>query len=237
MRLYDITHFQGAIRLYETEKHKSHINPVFKIAVIYVKWFMVISQNLYKNKYQTDTARLKYFDYGSNANYFITICTKDRIHHFGEIIKNEIVLSDIGLQAEKCWLEIPKHFHIVHLHDLVIMPNHIHGIIEIDKTKFVKGTDVVNDGVETHPAETQNIASLQIGTDFNKFGPQSQNLPSIIRGFKIGVTKWCRTNTNIHDVWQSKYHEHVIRDIDSYGKIQQYIQNNVLCWEDDEMNK
>jgi putative transposase len=54
---------------------------------------------------------------------------------------------------------------------------------------------------------TQNIASLPK----NKFGPQSQNLASIIRGFKIGITKYARLN-RIDFYWQSRYHDHIIRN-------------------------
>ncbi|MES2426253.1 MAG: hypothetical protein V4560_04740 [Bacteroidota bacterium] len=40
----------------------------------------------YKNKYRIPTARLSNWDYGSHGLYYITICTKDRISYFGDII-------------------------------------------------------------------------------------------------------------------------------------------------------
>lgn len=54
-----------------------------------------------------------------------------------------------------------------------------------------------------------------------------------MRGFKIGVTKWHRANTDIYNVWQRSYHDHVIRDETSYLKISNYILNNPNSWEDD----
>ncbi|MES2776162.1 MAG: hypothetical protein V4722_18435 [Bacteroidota bacterium] len=87
----------------------------------------------YKGKYRISSARLANWDYTSNGSYFITICTKDRIHFFGEISNDEMHLTEIGILAEKFWFEIPEHFPFVELGNFVVMPNHIHGIIIIDK--------------------------------------------------------------------------------------------------------
>jgi len=60
----------------------------------------------------------------------------------------------------------------------------------------------------------------------NKFGSQSQNLASIIRGFKIGVTKYARNNTDIFDTWQPIFHDHIIRNEKEFEKISEYIMYN-----------
>jgi REP element-mobilizing transposase RayT len=87
----------------------------------------------FKNKYRSETTRLQKWNYGWNAAYFVTICTKNRIHFFGNIINGENNLSEIGEMANKYWLEIPNHFPFVKLGAFVIMPNHVHGIVIIDK--------------------------------------------------------------------------------------------------------
>ena len=46
---------------------------------------------------------------------------------------------------------------------------------------------------------------------------------AIIRGFKIGVTKWMRQNNVIHDVWQWNYYEHIIRDERELSEMINYI--------------
>ncbi|MGC9375830.1 MAG: hypothetical protein ACP5DQ_12405, partial [Bacteroidales bacterium] len=69
----------------------------------------------------------------------------------------------------------------------------------------------------------------------NQFGPQSQNMASIIRGFKIGVTKNARL-VNPDFAWQSRYHDHIIRNQISYQNISEYIINNPLKWDDDQFN-
>ena len=67
----------------------------------------------------------------------------------------------------------------------------------------------------------------------NKFGPQSKNLASIIRGFKSAVTSFARIN-HIGFGWQPRFYEHIIRTSDSYQRISQYIANNPANWQDDQ---
>ena len=67
---------------------------------------------------------------------------------------------------------------------------------------------------------------------YKKIIPRS--IGAIVRGFKIGVTKWFRKNTDIHTVWQRNYYEHIIRDEKFCYQISQYIKNNPLKWQDDQ---
>ncbi|MFN0290674.1 transposase [Pedobacter helvus] len=191
----------------------------------------------FQNKYRIPSARAAWWDYGLNATYFITICTKDRKHYFGKVVSGEMILSPFGKFAQQCWNEIPLHFPFVILDEFVVMPNHIHGIIIIDKmdddTLGVKTQNFASpDGMKSK--ETQDFVSLPDGAN-NKFGPQSQNLASIIRGFKIGVTKLVRTQ-NPNFAWQPRYHDHIIRDQKAYENISNYIRNNPSNWEKDKFN-
>jgi len=186
----------------------------------------------YKNKYRIQSTRLQNWDYGWNGAYFVTICTKNRECYFGDIADGKMQLSEIGEMANKYWLEIPQHFSFVKLNSFVVMPNHIHGIIVIDKINV----------------ETQNFAPLLQkqtlpSTPKNRFGPQSKNLASIIRGFKIGVTKNARlyekAQYKAQDIaplpfkWQSRFYDHIIRNEKSFNKISEYIINNPENWEKD----
>ena len=87
----------------------------------------------YQDNYRVQSARLSSWDYRSNAAYFITICTLNREHYFGEITRRSMQLSEIGKKVKDNWLDIPNHFSFVMLDAFVIMPNHLHGIIVIDK--------------------------------------------------------------------------------------------------------
>jgi REP element-mobilizing transposase RayT len=189
----------------------------------------------YKNKYRIPSARLQNWDYGWNGAYFITICTHNREQYFGKIINKKMALSEIGILAEKYWYEIPQHFPFVKLGEFVVMPNHIHGIIIIDKTNNYTNMNATI-------VETQNFASLQPPQQQyqpplskNKFGPQSKNLASIIRGYKIGVTKHAK-KINPMWKWQSRYYDHIIRNEKSFNTITEYIINNPIKWVDDKFN-
>ena len=75
----------------------------------------------YRGKYRIPSARASWWNYGWNAAYFVTICTKNRAHHFGRIIKGKMQLSEIGEIANTCWLAIPEHFPFVELGNHVVM--------------------------------------------------------------------------------------------------------------------
>jgi len=90
-----------------------------------------MSEN-YKNKYRIKSICLQNWNYGWNAVYFVTICTYNSEHYFGRIINNKMELSAIGIIANILWFEIKNHSKNIELDGLVVMPNHVHGIIVID---------------------------------------------------------------------------------------------------------
>ena len=90
-----------------------------------------MSDELFRNKYRNDTARATWHDY-NGGEYFITICTKKREHHFGEIFDGTMQLSALGEYAEQCIKQIPMHNLYAQVPLFVIMPNHIHWIVMID---------------------------------------------------------------------------------------------------------
>ena len=176
---------------------------------------------LFKKKYRVESTRLPTWDYGPDGEYFVTICTQKRVPYFGEIRNGIMGLNELGNSAAIYWQEIPLHFPFVELGAWVMMPNHVHGVIIIDKSSV----------------EVQNSAPLR-NSDFqnNKFGPQSKNLASIIRGFKIGVTKYAKSH-NIDFKWQSGYYDHIIFGEKESIAIYEYIKNNPPKWENDHNNQ
>ena len=172
----------------------------------------------YKDQYRTETTRLKGWDYASTGHYFVTICEKNRRCVFGSIVDKTVALTPLGTVVMECWKEIPKHFPFVELDTFCIMPNHIHGIIVIKTDGSV---------------ETQNLASLHVHGTSNSFGPQSNNLASIVRGFKIGVTKYAHENDTLFQ-WQPRFFDRIIRDEQELHAVRNYIRNNPLEWALDE---
>ena len=182
----------------------------------------------FQNKYRVDTIRLQGYDYSQNGFYFVTICTKNREHYFGKIVTTKMVLAKIGQIARRELLKTEKIRKNVELDKWIIMPNHIHVII------------VINNDVAT--VATQCIASLpplpQLSIPLlktNKFGPQSNNLASIIRGFKMAVQNYATIN-KIDFTWQRRYYDHIIRNEKSLNRIREYIRNNPKNWHKDRNN-
>jgi REP element-mobilizing transposase RayT len=202
----------------------------------------------FKNKYRIPSARLQNWDYGAAALYFITICTQNRVHYFGVVRDGQMQLSDIGKIVESEWL---KTFTIRQDMNLwpgehVVMPNHFHAIIGIGVNKYnthsVAGCDkkwgtergFVRDRDAMHRVSTSHQSASQPSHPKNQFGPQSKNLASIIRGFKSSVTIGAR-KINPGFQWQSRFHDHIIRNNISFQKISNYIINNPINWKEDQL--
>ena len=89
----------------------------------------------FQNKYRIPSARLQSWDYGKNGAYFITICTKNRFHFFGEVVNEEMNFNENGAIAMQLWADIPNHFPYIELGNFTVMPNHVHGILIVEKTE------------------------------------------------------------------------------------------------------
>lgn len=175
--------------------------------------------------------RLTGYDYSRTGAYFITICTQNRERLFGNVINGSMALNDAGVMACQYWQVIPIHYPNVILDEFVVMPNHIHGILILDDNvhHHVGAQDSVPLPIRV-PLKTQCVPEHR----FQKIIPRS--IGAIIRGYKIGVTKWMRENTDMYAIWQRNYHEHIIRDDESFQRIRHYIANNPLHWGMDDNN-
>ncbi|KKP60240.1 MAG: hypothetical protein UR54_C0016G0005 [Candidatus Roizmanbacteria bacterium GW2011_GWA2_34_18] len=180
----------------------------------------------FKDKYRIQSSRLLNWDYSSNGYYFITICTKERKHFFGEIINNVMRLLKIGEIAQKYWLEIPKHFSFIELDEFVVMPNHIHGIVAIKNVFDIKCRDVINH------VSTDNVKK----NIYSKITPMNKHsLGKIIRWFK-GRTTFEIRKTESKFSWQSRFYDNIIRNEKSFCYIRKYIKENPMNWEEDRNN-
>lgn len=188
----------------------------------------------FKNKYRIKSARWKDWDYAQNGSYFITICTKDRECFLGEIIDGKMHYSQVGRVAKDELLKTPLMRKNVRLDEWVIMPNHVHAIVVIDNDISSEKSILV---------ETQCLASHHEGTNDtvhalsppNRFGPQRNNLPSIVRGFKTAVAIYA-TKQHLSFGWQPRYYDRIIRNDLELNRIRAYIQQNPENWEKDGSN-
>ena len=170
---------------------------------------------------QRRTIRLKDYDYSQNGMYFITICTQDKKKILGKIITNAVgndalvVPSKIGQIIIECWNNIQELNKNIYINEFIVMPNHIHGIIEIRNQKETNSNVEKKYGFEVE--ERRGRRSLQ----------------SVIKDFKSVTTR--RYNEIVNEknknmLWQKSYYEHVIRNEKEYYEIVKYIKNNPLKW-------
>ena len=159
----------------------------------------------FKDKYRIPSNRLRGWDYASNGHYYITIVTADRKRLFGEIVNGEMVLNDWGRIV---YDEFFKSFEMraeLFLGEFVLMPDHLHAIVIMDKTKCMDvGTcgdgshgnvscgDVSHGPVETHgraslrQRQSQPQQSQPMSTPFQR---QPQSISSFVAGFKSATVK------------------------------------------------
>ena len=172
---------------------------------------------------QRKQLRLKEYDYSQEGYYFITICTQNRKHILSKIIDvskqntkpvgadsisaQNVKLTCVGKLIEKIYLNLEKEFPNIKLHDYIIMPNHLHGIIEIYKRAEIDSAPTINKIIQTFKRHTTI---------------------EYIKGVKQGIYKPFDKR-----ILQRNYYEHIIRNEKEYLLIKQYIQNNPLNWEKD----
>jgi len=192
----------------------------------------------FRNKYRIESARATWHDYGYGI-YFITVCTKNHEHFLGEIKNaNEpmMQLSKIGKFLTEKIQNITNHCPYAEIPLFVVMPNHWHAIVFIDGDKTTYNRrDMAIWHVETRYVETRHATSLQ--------NEQMQNIANMqgwlsvsIGGIKSVVTKFANDN-DIDFAWQTRFHDHIIRDQNEINRIADYIENNPANWDADCYNE
>ena len=169
--------------------------------------------------------RLRGYDYSQNGLYFVTLCCHERQPLFGEVANDEMRLSDAGQVAYKEWEKTGAMRENIELHAFVVMPNHVHGIIEIVGAHCMR-PDVAPD-MQLGRVQVQGIQPGRV--------QRAPTVGDVVRGYKSAVTKRINhlRNASIPPVWQRNYYEHIIRNEASYLKIAEYIQTNPQRWGED----
>ena len=176
------------------------------------------------DEHHRQSIRLKEYDYSQEGLYFVTICVQKYACLFGQITEGKMCLSEIGEITGKLWYEIKNHASNIELHEFVVMPNHLHGIIEIIDA---------NVGAR-HALPTRAGHALPLQTRFQN--PGKNTLSSIVGSYKSAVSKYVHHLGFTKFSWQRNYYEHIIRNADSYTQIAQYIINNPINWKSDKFH-
>jgi len=215
----------------------------------------------YKNKYRTDSHRLRGWDYSANGMYFITLVTQHRICNLGEIVNQQMQLSDFGKIVDTEWKKSFKIRNELFCNEYIIMPNHLHTIIILKKTDEIDTADgrfgivATNDqpNVEDAPiVEKDGRPSLRRENDILANNTKKQlnfvclpkSISSFIAGFKSAINSKIddyidennldipKYNRNNH-FFQPNYYDHIIRNKTEFLRIKNYIINNPQNWETD----
>ena len=171
-------------------------------------------------KYRVDTARAKWWNYANNGVYFITICTKNREHFFGEILGEKMVLNDIGEIVADEWKRTAEIRPHIFLDEWVVMPNHFHGILVVR-----------NDCRDVLPKRLYGGVHKKM----SEISPTKNSISTAIRFFKRQTTIRAK-KINPQFAWQTRFHDHIIRNEKSLGNIRNYVQQNPALWHRDRNN-
>lgn len=173
--------------------------------------------------------RMKGFDYASDNLYFVTSCVKNNVCCLGRVVPvgtgrdlsvqnpqnqnpqnqnflkkseiNHIVeLNQYGLIVDAKIKWLMDQYPYVDVHNCIVMPNHFHLILEIDRLK---------DG--------QNSSKIK-------------SLSSLIGALKSTSSTEIHNAGLINFAWHRSFHDHIIRDENAYNKIFDYISNNPDNW-------
>ena len=205
--------------------------------------------------------RAKWHDY-NGAEYFVTICTKDRLHFFGEVVDGTMQLTDVGKYASQCIVKISEINPDAEIPLFVVMPNHIHMVIILDggggmpsptgqpspvglpyydspTEAQINGNvglphcDSPTNNDSTNDRSTNgNPTSERKDTEMQRRANRCGRLSHIIGQFKSAVTKFANAN-QIPFSWQPRYHDRIVRSRDEMNQIALYIEQNPMKWEMD----
>lgn len=165
--------------------------------------------------------RAHWHDYNGGA-YFVTVCTRNKVHYFGEIKNGEMELNSLGHKLNECIsyaingvnADIPVY---------VIMPNHFHCIVVIygDSDDASSSTGAIKE--KNHPED-----------EYEFIAHHGNPLSNIVGRIKAGVTRYANAS-EIEFGWQPRFHEHMIRNKEAKD-IVNYIQTNPQRWSTDCFN-
>ncbi len=206
--------------------------------------------------FKVDSSRKTNWDYTSPGIYFITICAVHHNKFFGKIIDNKMVLSSMGIIANEELLNTFKLRKNILLHEYLIMPNHVHILMEIKRSNQSIGSrdvaryvsTIQSTNVSTTPIKnistnkneyvftTRRPITPEQRQQYSQISPKPNSISSIIRSYKSAVTKRINPKT-VFFGWQPRFHDEVIKDKNQFIAVKTYIKNNPNNWHKDEYNK
>ena len=84
---------------------------------------------------QRKRLRLAGYDYATTGAYFVTVCSMERDQPFGRIVGDTVELNPLGRIAEDAWHAGDTFHPGVELEAFLVMPDHVHGIVWLDRRR------------------------------------------------------------------------------------------------------
>lgn len=179
--------------------------------------------------------RLKYRDYSAPGLYFVTVCSHYKHCTFGRVAGKNVELSPLGRIVEEAWFALSRRVSGIQLHAYVVMPNHIHGIVEIVHQKLAQQAAPLQRAPGFGPEVPRAAgfgAEVQRTGEFGQELRRTPSLSIIVRSFKADVTR--RAGVELQwkkEIWQHNYFDRVIRDGKEYTNASRYIAENPVRWQ------
>jgi REP element-mobilizing transposase RayT len=134
----------------------------------------------------------------------------------------QMILNEYGKIAEQQWHWLVEQYAFVVLHEFIVMPNHIHGIIEINRNAVGTGRDLAG-----------NAKDANVGTGRDLSVPKIKSLSKLMGAYKTTVSKQIHLAGYAEFAWQRSFYDHIIGDEKSYKRISNYIIDNPKTWDKD----
>ncbi|MBW6480906.1 MAG: transposase [Bacteroidales bacterium] len=183
--------------------------------------------------------RLHKFDYTKDRLYFITSCVKNRVQYFGEIRNGEMIYNPFGQIVIDQWEWLLNQYSYLVSHAFVVMPDHIHAVLEINR----RGISGIGQDIWTgRNAESgrddvgtgRDLSLHGMETDMGPKGLKIKPLSQIIGAFKTTVSKRIHLAGGVDFLWQRSFFDRIIRNEKEYRRIIEYIHSNPANWNEDE---
>ena len=186
--------------------------------------------------------RMLGFDYSTEAIYFITSNCKDRLHYFGEVENGEMILNKFGEIAKNQIEWLSEQYPYLKIHNSIIMPNHIHILMEIDRRRIDDGQindGQINDGQSVRTSRDLSVQLPESSSQSPESSLKSQKIKSIsslMGAYKTTTSKFIHLAGNPHFEWHRSFYDNIVRNQIAYSKIDQYITDNPKKWKKDLSN-
>jgi putative transposase len=182
--------------------------------------------------------RMKGKDYSDDGCYFVTSNCKNNIHYFGKVVQGEMVLNEFGEITKRQILWLEEQYPYLKIHNWVVMPNHVHFLMEIDRARIGIGTArelFVPNRELSVPAESpensiENFEKNEI--------PQIKikSISSLLGAFKTTSSKHIHLAGKADFAWHRSFHDHIVWNSEAFRNMDRYITNNPKNWDEDKFN-